>query len=1021
MTGRTHHHRLYYDQNDYRLLEMVNRLLGRESNPVLLRKLFNPGLHPRGIKELAATKSLRMAAAMIDLLGTLEQGSPAERLAALRAVRAEILHHSNQALRFNVARVMLHIMKEIVRAGGDEARQLALAHDFRQVSAGNPRVIRRQLRAYHLLEMPEAWNQLAFDHHVHDANTKGRKSPTHLIMDAWIKGIRFLGVVYYNLVRPEAAAELLEAADIMGIEVRIGIELSARLRDRYVRLIWAPRGFMGRRDFLAFLEEPDVKAFFARGQQVVDSECAHVFRLLAHFNTHHLPRINQRFGIAVPPLEQGEFRTAVGCGQASIVHLAEFVHRAVLPHLRRRTAELSRGYPAADTEERARVEALLEAFNGFDPEWIVESCLRPEVNPGMPDPSVPGGEANPPEMLRLTPGQLFDRLERLPCRSRITLNPSNLSPAEVLEVLYAGRGRVTHLEIFNLKDWSQGRTRHREAINEMRLIINSGNVVAAKRMTRDILETLEADDHPGSTAAAEKIRVILWDLTSLLDAYRTRRLQSRLGSDSIGHSRHTRGMGLVVVPTLPWRSRREIRRERARRIPVATVAQRNTMQVFGRDPGVLSRLSPPQESHTAGPLPGMAGRVVTWSVGHNTTTLATDGNIATLGGRPPQSTNGLHLSPDAPARPHPRPRWGHLNTGVVNALKVAGGFLPAFLTFYLTKEWWLLAYCGAIIWFAITGLRNIVQSVVGGGGWSRSPLLNWRDLVSWSRVADSLLFTGFSVPLLDYLVKDLVLARGMGVTAAVQPFTLYSVMALANGIYLFSHNLFRGLPLGAAVGNLFRTVLSIPVAVGLSGLVLHAAIALGVAPPSAQAGLQLWAAIISKFASDLVAAMIEGAADRQHNLGHRRSDYGAKLAQVFDLYGHLAVAFPDQDVLALLERPKALAETLRATNAGLLHDMVAHALDLLYFWMYQPRAQTALIQQLAVMSPDEKRFLQLFQQILRRKRTVSAMLLNGLVGKRFERALAFYLSYTDRYLQVMERLAGGRPSDESSAVHRHAV
>jgi hypothetical protein len=59
-----------------------------------------------------------------------------------------------------------------------------------------------------LLEMPEAWNQISFDDHVHDANTKGRKSSTHLIMDAWIKGIRRLRVVHYNYIEPRFAAEL---------------------------------------------------------------------------------------------------------------------------------------------------------------------------------------------------------------------------------------------------------------------------------------------------------------------------------------------------------------------------------------------------------------------------------------------------------------------------------------------------------------------------------------------------------------------------------------------------------------------------------------------------------------------------------------------------------------------------------------------------------------------------------------------------------------------------------------------
>ena len=148
-----------------------------------------------------------------------------------------------------------------------------------------------------------------------------------------------------------------------------------------------------------------------------------------------------------------------------------------------------------------------------------------------------------------------------------------------------------------------------------------------------------------------------------------------------------------------------------------------------------------------------------------------------------------------------------------NAIKVVIGFIPAFLTFALTKEWWLLAYGGAFIWFGITGLRNILQSVLGGGGIRRSPLLRWNDYVSWGRLADSLLFTGFSVPLLDYIVKTVLLDRMFGVTTTTNASLLYTVMALTNGLYLSSHNAFRGLPKGAILGNFFRSVLSIPLAI----------------------------------------------------------------------------------------------------------------------------------------------------------------------------------------------------------------
>ena len=995
--------RLYYDEDDYRLLEIVNKILSSGKNPSMLRRLFDPGLHPLGIKELAAPRSLRIASAMIDLLDTFEHGTASERIAALRAVRAESLRDSSYTLRMNLARVLMQIMKEIVRAGDDQERQLALAHDFREASSCKPRLIRSLLRKHHLLEMPEDWNQLAFDHHVHDASTKGRKSPTHLIMDAWIKGIRFLGVIYYNEIRPEVAAELLEAADIMGIDVRIGIEAKARLRDSFVQLIWSPRGFLGRDDFLRFLEEPEVRRFLQQGKEVVEYEMRSVLELLRSFNENHLQAINDRFGLAVPPLNEETFLNSVGFGQVSLVHLAEYAHQTLLPHLRRRTQKLSEEYQGASEKERSRIRELVDSFNELDPEQLVEDFLRADKNPSVLDPQKPSDRADVPEMLRLDPAAMIDKLDRLPCRSRITLNPSNLTPAEVLEVLYEGRGHVTHLEIFNLKDWAQGRTEYRSLINDIRLVINSGNVVEAKRMVREILATLEQDSE--NEEAIEKTRVILKDLKTLLGYYCTSRLRSRLGSDSIGHSRRTRGMGLVVSASLPWRARREIRREGDRFLPVATVARRHVMSV-------RSGVSPVRELRARRDLTAdvasheSTSRKVSWSVGHNSTTLTPLGNIASLGGIREQPDNGLSLS-QSMTDPASRPKLSHLNTGVMNGIKVVVGFIPAFLTFYLTKSWWILAFFGAVIWFSITGFRNILQSVVGGGGLRRSSLLDWKDLVSWGRVADSLLFTGFSVPLLDFLVKDLILARSFDVTTATNPILLYSVIALANGIYISSHNTYRGLPLGAIVGNFFRTILSIPVAVALNFLILRLVIQAGVEEASALAGMQLWAAIISKAASDSVAAIIEGTADRQNNLAHRTVDYEEKLSQVYDVYGRLETAYPEQDVLVQLKDPKALSERLEEDDRELLRDIVIDSLDLLYFWMYQPRARVALNQQLASMSSDEKQFLLHSQQMLKRKRMISEMLLGGLVGKRFEEALAFYLSYSDRYLARFGRLAQG--------------
>ncbi|MEK7374009.1 MAG: hypothetical protein AABZ85_03170, partial [Thermodesulfobacteriota bacterium] len=260
--------KLLFDKKDYDLLKMVQDVLNRPASRKNFKDLLNPYLNPHGIKEMAASQGFRIAYAMTNLFHSLESGKAADRLSALRALHDEVMNITHSSLRRNTARVLLQIMKELVRAEGNHARQLELAHDFRMAVSGKPRLIRQELRRYHLLEMPEEWNQVAFDDHVHDANTKGRKTPTHLIMDAWIKGIRRLTVIYYNYVSPEAASELLEAGEIMGITIRIGISVGAQFRGRNIRFIWVPRGFCDAKDFLSFLAEPAVRTFMAEERQV---------------------------------------------------------------------------------------------------------------------------------------------------------------------------------------------------------------------------------------------------------------------------------------------------------------------------------------------------------------------------------------------------------------------------------------------------------------------------------------------------------------------------------------------------------------------------------------------------------------------------------------------------------------------------------------------------------------------------------------------------------------------------------
>jgi hypothetical protein len=997
--------KLLFDKKDHDLLKMVQDVMNRPAYRKHFEDLLSPYLNPHGIKEMAASQGFRIAYAMTNLFHSLETGKAADRLRALRSLHDEAMNITHSSLRRNTARVLLQIMKELVRVPGNHNRKLELAHDFRMAVSGKPRFVRRELQRYHLLEMPEEWNQIAFDDHVHDANTKGRKTPTHLIMDAWIKGIRRLTVIYYNYVPPEAASELLEAGEIMGITIRIGVSVGAQFRGRNIRFIWVPRGFYDARDFLSFLADPPVRTFMDEGRQVSEYQRRHVLAVLEEFNLKHRLTINEALGIALAPLESADFESFVAGGQASILHLSEFIHTRLMPLMEERIEEIRTRYKGATPDECRQMEELAEKMDALDSEAIAERYLKPERNPSLPDPNFPQAGPDVPRLLMLAPHELLRMLDQLHTGYRICLNLSDLHMEDVLEMLYDCRGMITHLEIFNLKDHVAGKTSHYAEINELQTAINEGNVITLKRLIRNIRQRLEHSEHPDREDRTAKLTEVLCNIPALQSHYRDVPLGSYIGSDSTGRSLHQYGMGLIIRETLSRRAQKTLCHTLGPTVfvlPVRMTAYLRTTFVPYAASGTMKRWL----QCLAQLLPGLKllgnERRRDWEIQDKATHLETPGNVIPLGGLHEEGGHRFELA-ETRTRAKPGISWRYLNSSVKNAMKVVIGFIPAFLTFVLTKDWWFLAYCGAFIWFGITGLRNILQSVLGGGGIRRSTLLRWNDYVSWGRLTDSLLFTGFSVPLLDYIVKTVILDRMFDITTATDPSLLYTVMALANGLYLSSHNVFRGLPKGTAFGNFFRSILSIPLAIALNGAFGGLLAGAGVA--GINDVLQKWAAIISKTASDCVAGIIEGLADRYENIRMRTIDYTAKLDQIFDAYARLELLFPETDVLEMLESPKKFMQTLNAEAEDLERIILINALDLLYFWMYQPRARSVLKDRFSAMSEEERQIFVRSQCILQREKEISQLFLDGIIGRNFSRGLAFYLNRYREYLENLSRMA----------------
>lgn len=996
--------RFFFDRRDHALLRMVNSMRESDNRPEDFRKAHYPHLHPHGIKELAESKGLRIAYAVFHLLNSLEVGRMADRLSALKSLRDEVQDSAMGPLPRNTARILVAIMKELVRSGGNYRKQLMLAHDFRMAALGKPKIVRDYLARYHLLEMPEEWNQITFDDHVHDAYTKGRKTPTHLIMDAWIKGIRRLRVIYYNHVEARVVAELMEAAEITGVNVRIGVEFPARFRGRYVHLIWTPRGFPDYQAFLCFLEDAPVKALMEEGKEVSKYQEKYVLKVLEAANEKHLRDICKRFGLEPVILDREEFLAYVGAGQMSLLHLAAFIHARLTAAMKERMAALKNSYGDADEAERERIRALVADMNHLDQDDILDDYLAPEKNPDIPDPGIVDDGPDVPELLKLTPRQILDRLTSLHTGHRITLNLTDLCVEDVLEILHQSEGAITRLEIFNLKDHVAGKTAHIPAIAELARAVNAGNAIALKSVVRSVMDRVAASDHPDRADRLEKLSSVLYDVSTLNCWYSANGLKARIGSDSTGRALKSPGMGFAVEETLPFAARREIRRTKTE----ARVAVPVRIGV------ILRKVYLPRK-----PTPGLSARFfdrlrqvpvfsrlgytkkIEWEVEDRSIDFTWPGNVMSLGGTGVVPDNGVRLLPE-PRAAVKAASFGYANTSFRYIMKIIAGFVPAFLTFFLTKDWWVLAFLGAPIWFGITGVRVILQSVLGGGGFRRSPLLKWNDLVSWERLSDSLLFTGFSVPLLDFLVKTVILDRGFGITTSTSPIMLYAILGTANGLYLAGHNIYRGFPRRAVFGNLFRSLLAVPLAFGINQALAGVLTVAGVV--AVEAALQKWAAIISKTASDCLAGIIEGTSDRAVNLAVSERDYATKLSRMREAYEQIEMLFPETRLTTVLGRPEKYLPA-NSEARGLMRLLIIHCLDMLYFWMYQPRARTAIRDVLEKTPEEERRLFFLSQGLLKNQKDISMMFLDGIVGPNFSKALAFYLDRSTEYLKDVDCMA----------------
>jgi hypothetical protein len=1015
-------HSPYFDPQDYQFLAMIRQTVARNRKG---HAHVLPKLSPNGIVELAEPVELRMAASVLRLLDSLEQGQADDRIAALAALHDEVLIMARTSLRINTGRVLVQIMKELVRGKGDYQTQLRLAHDFRQAATGRHAVVRRLLHRYYMLEMPEDWNQAVFDNHVHDANTKGRKNATHLIMDAWIKGIRSLTVIYYNYVAPGAARELMRAAEIMGINVRIGLLFHAPHRGRFVDLIWIPRGFSNADDFIAFLSKPAIAKLMNEGRTATRWLERRILRILDVWNDTERQRLAPLLGAVPAPLETREFISFVGSGQASLLHLAEFIHKHIFPLLESRAAALREmlALPELPGNVRRDADAELDALDSFTTEAILARLSDPQLCPDSASLQNSCDASDCPDLLNQPPLTLLTRLDSLRSGCRVTLNLAGLSQEDVLDLLWDCQGRITHLELFNLKDWQNGDLEALQQINELQRAINDGSVPRLKHILLTLLRDTAPQTRPSrgdeisaiapacplETPRVRKLRTILLNLPVLCGYYRTAKLRATMGTDSTSRPTSRYGMGLAYPETLPRRARRELddpRRSAHLLLPLRTELleqvtytshipgeEQSPWTTFLRRIPFLRHFGQSRQTKWA----AVSENTVVCNGGQCSIATGDDsslGNIVTLGGNDKVSSNGFR--PEPPEKLPLSERLRYLNSRATNTLRFIIGFVPAFLSFLFTQTG-ALALLGAPLWFLISGLRSILQAVLGSGGWHRSSVLHWKSYVSWPSVHVSLMYNGLSVVLLEPILRCRVLEQGLGLTVLNAPVTVYTVLGLACGLFKMATHAMRGYSARSLGIDAACMLFSLPLALAFHVLFTSATSLAGYDA----ALLVPFTIFVVKLASDTAIGIVDGLADRERNLRLRMRDCRKRLNTALTFYSRLEAMFPERNVLNMLSHPADLLKKLEKIDPKLRLDIIINALDLMYFCFYQPRAGYALRHHLRHFSKSERLVLLRMQEVLRLEKLVSQLLVHGLVGENFAVPLSFYIEHQQEYLHQM--------------------
>jgi len=719
--------------------------------------------HPGGFLRELYRRRLTIAESYIRIVRDLESDHYEERLFALRNLIQQSFHAKTLKLPLNTARVQINLIKEAIKNQNNRRKQLEYLSDFTLASYGDERVIRGLCKKFYLIEVPDVGKPLkdlhmGWDDHVHDNLSEGRKTPSQVLLDAFVKGISEIVLAYYTFKDENIIREVYEAGEILGIKVQIGMEFSVGPKWGRRHFMYIPPYFEHVEGLVDFLKkhEKDLASFFTGLNENAERRRQTVSRMLETFNEEHLPKINEGYASGNPqhclPIQWSDLKSIVLDGQASRIHLGELLFSKLKPVYFKRVLfekaqyELARDKHLRKELSTLELSILKERYERVRQDY---TSLSPD---GLRQRYIDGSTREDYDSFFTVEEEILPGLVATG-GSVVFIHPLEGGLEKAIQSMLNHPHGITHVETFNMQDSFKRNPNDLRLLNSFVQALNSGKLKDLKTMLQD----LHIQGYPDGT------------LENVLTHYQAKPLVSVCGSDSTGRDPTIPGMGFISPERVPKKMNRYY-----------------------------------EKSHYALPLP-----ISKMILNPNHSVKNQGRSIILSMGKTVESFYNPVGDEEERERIEIRAAWKYLNPFIKMILRVAISFPVAYVT---------IGPGYALLWYGITFFRNMVVDLVSAKGldprdWSA------RD-INFENATQSLFWTGFSVPLLTFVKVqvDSFLVLTQLTNNLVRQIIRFFAICFTNGAYISTHNRLRGFDDEVVRANFFRSVLAWPPAAVFSFL-----------------------------------------------------------------------------------------------------------------------------------------------------------------------------------------------------------